>query len=226
MSGPMNAVQQGLYKLMPAERFAVCEKLLAEAPADGQGLCLVRADVLADLVLDAGTARKLHTLVTQAATAHDDAPSPERSMEQGEPLRMPAQAAIAELLEWFDATSSKPLPQVQVLMWIKHPNGEQSWESGWWDTDLGWLLCESGGNVDGQVLFYADPEGPWTANELPRRQLYRVVVADAHGEMVRSVQLALDDGWDLHGGAIVTRGTGVAGSGASFTWAQALVRWE
>ncbi len=78
------------------------------------------------------------------------------------PTATPAPAtpprAMAELLEWHDATASKPDAEVRVLIWMD--TGEaRDWESAWWDGEQ-WRLCESGGVCAARVLYYAQPEGP------------------------------------------------------------------
>lgn len=72
-----------------------------------------------------------------------------------------AQASIsqAELLQWRDAVTTKPDADIRALLWIAFPDGTFDWESGWFDGE-DWLLCESGGVVNGRVLSFAQPEGP------------------------------------------------------------------
>lgn len=143
-----------------------------------------------------------------------------RPIPEAAPPRVPALPAQAELLEWFDASTSKPLPSVQVLLWIAFRDGTAAWEAGWWDSDGQWLLCESGGRVDGTVLFYADPEGPPQGVEVGRL-LYRVVDEEHARDLEEAVQLMLDGGWQLSGGVFA-----VQYGEDRYLWAQALTRMD
>lgn len=41
-------------------------------------------------------------------------------------------------------------------------NGERNWETCWYDQLLkGWVLCETCGDLEGTVLFWAQPKGPF-----------------------------------------------------------------
>jgi hypothetical protein len=71
--------------------------------------------------------------------------------------RFPPPRSI-ERLQWHDAAASRPDADLTVLLWIKHGTAHD-WESGWWDGEA-WRLCESGGEVAGQVLYFAEPQGP------------------------------------------------------------------
>lgn len=71
-----------------------------------------------------------------------------------------APVAPAEPLTWHPAAGPKlPDADAQCLLWIRYSDGTEDWEAGWLDGD-GWRLCESGGLVDGEVLFWAMPGGP------------------------------------------------------------------
>lgn len=66
---------------------------------------------------------------------------------------------LIEALTWLDATAGKPDAEQRVLMWIASADDSFDWDTGWWDGE-DWHLCESGGIVDGEVMFFAEPQGP------------------------------------------------------------------
>lgn len=61
--------------------------------------------------------------------------------------------------DWRNAAEDKPDADERVLLWIAARDGSTDWGTGWLDAD-GWRLCESGGFVDGTVLFWAQVGGP------------------------------------------------------------------
>ncbi len=64
----------------------------------------------------------------------------------------------AELLEWRDVRLGLPDDSLTVLAWVKRST-ETDWTSAFVDAG-DWREAESGGLVDGQVLYWAQPEGP------------------------------------------------------------------
>lgn len=81
--------------------------------------------------------------------------------KEGLDLQMLETSSTAEMLEWHQASGSKPDADANVLLWIPGfdtlvPSG---WETGFWDGE-DWRLVESGGLVDGTVTHWAQPAGP------------------------------------------------------------------
>ena len=65
---------------------------------------------------------------------------------------------VVRPLIWLPA-AQLPDADERRLIWIRFADGHTDWDSAWWDGEA-WCLCESGGMVDGEVLFHAQPEGP------------------------------------------------------------------
>ena len=76
-------------------------------------------------------------------------------------------SATAELLEWVSPARNLPdsevrdLPdsEVRVLLWLRQADGACDWDVGHW-TGEGWLLDWCGAAPEGEVLAWAQPEGP------------------------------------------------------------------
>ena len=111
-------------------------------------------------------------------------------------------AAIAlELLQWHNATSSKPDVDTPVLLWFEAEGIDGAlpgWEAGWWDGEA-WRLAESGGLAGDPVTRWAQPAGPakkpaglrfagWFY-ELPSAMSYRLWEQGGHEEVPDTVAL-------------------------------------
>jgi hypothetical protein len=69
-----------------------------------------------------------------------------------------------EVLQWHDASVSKPDADSTVLLWFgaagQDGDGDlPGWEAGWWDGEA-WRLAESGGVAADLVTHWAEPCGP------------------------------------------------------------------
>ena len=67
--------------------------------------------------------------------------------------------ARGELLEWMTPEQDMPDAEVRVLLWLRQPDGSTDWDVGHWDGET-WLLDWCGAAPDGQVVAWAQPEGP------------------------------------------------------------------
>lgn len=68
-------------------------------------------------------------------------------------------SAAAELLEWVQPQRDLPDAEVRVLLWLRQPDGNVDWDVGHW-TGEGWLLDWCGAAPAGEVVAWAQPEGP------------------------------------------------------------------
>lgn len=76
------------------------------------------------------------------------------------PAPAAADDSTMEQLRWHPAKpGSLPDADQSVLLWVRWPDGEEDWCTGWLDAD-GWRLCESGGLCGGEVTHWADVGGP------------------------------------------------------------------
>jgi hypothetical protein len=66
---------------------------------------------------------------------------------------------ITTTLTWQTPAQAMPDADESVLVWITCHDHPELWESGWFDGEH-WRLCESGGIIDGRVLYWARPVGP------------------------------------------------------------------
>lgn len=63
-------------------------------------------------------------------------------------------STITEPLHWHHADADRPTIDRTVLCW-----GPEGFFCGYWDDDLGWIACESGGSIGG-VTHWSEPKGP------------------------------------------------------------------
>ncbi len=67
--------------------------------------------------------------------------------------------AQGELLEWLAPQSGFPDAEKRVLLWLRAPDGSLDWDVGHWDGQS-WLLDWCGAAPEGEVVAWAQPEGP------------------------------------------------------------------
>lgn len=79
-------------------------------------------------------------------------------LADGMPLVEVPEATAPELLRWVPTQQTMPDADVTVLGWIDEA-GASEWAAVWWDGDC-WRDCASGGEVAGQVRYWAEPQGP------------------------------------------------------------------
>jgi hypothetical protein len=66
-------------------------------------------------------------------------------------------------LTWQAPAQAMPDADESVLVWFRWRSEKPAdWGSGWFDGEL-WRLSESGGIIDGHVLYWARPVGPGEA---------------------------------------------------------------
>jgi hypothetical protein len=65
---------------------------------------------------------------------------------------------VLELLEWWDANTSKPDSDTTVLLWTSDGIGND-WRTGGWDGEA-WIDADSGELIEVEVLLYSLPGGP------------------------------------------------------------------
>jgi hypothetical protein len=66
-------------------------------------------------------------------------------------------------LTWQTPAQAMPDADESVLVWFRWRSEKPAdWGSGWFDGEL-WRLSESGGIIDGHVLYWARPVGPGEA---------------------------------------------------------------
>lgn len=76
-----------------------------------------------------------------------------------------ATAALLELLTWHPTQhGQRPDADMTVLLWTVFDDGSTDWASGWWDGEH-WRDCESGGQVGGDVRYFAAVNGPGAAHD-------------------------------------------------------------
>jgi hypothetical protein len=68
-------------------------------------------------------------------------------------------SAAAELLQWVAPARDLPDAEVRVLVWLRQADGSCDWDVGHW-TGAEWILDWCGAAPDGQVVAWAQPEGP------------------------------------------------------------------
>jgi hypothetical protein len=68
-------------------------------------------------------------------------------------------SAAAELLEWVAPQRDLPDAEVRVLLWLRQADGSVEWDVGHW-TGEGWLLDWCDAVPEGEVVAWAQPEGP------------------------------------------------------------------
>lgn len=77
---------------------------------------------------------------------------------------VPGPAGPFEALRWTapDPTEPDTMPaEGERVVVIYDHNGERNWESAWYDQLLKtWVLCETCADLEGTVLFWAQPKGP------------------------------------------------------------------
>lgn len=70
---------------------------------------------------------------------------------------MPA-TSQQEVLAWTPA-ERLPDADLDVLLWVRDPDGASDWTRGWWDGQA-WRDAGHGGEVVGAVTHWAEPAGP------------------------------------------------------------------
>lgn len=73
--------------------------------------------------------------------------------------RQVAPLLVTTALNWLEARHVMPDSDIRVLIWFGNADSVGQWASAWFDGEH-WRLCESGGIVDGCVLYWAIPLGP------------------------------------------------------------------
>lgn len=69
---------------------------------------------------------------------------------------------ITTTLTWQTPAQAMPDADESVLVWLECFDHPPMWEAGWFDGEH-WRLSESGGVIDGHVLYWARPVGPGEA---------------------------------------------------------------
>jgi hypothetical protein len=87
---------------------------------------------------------------------HEQAP-PAPDARQGLPAEKPL--PVLELLEWWDANTSKPDADLATLLWVKSDDEVQDFAKGAWDGEA-WVYAESGELIAAEVLYFSEPGGP------------------------------------------------------------------
>lgn len=64
-------------------------------------------------------------------------------------------------LTWLPPSASAELEPGDTVLIVIELDGHREWTEAWFDPTLQlWVLCESGGNVDGEVLAFARVDLP------------------------------------------------------------------